>query len=266
MESTLFSLSAVAALIPASLLAWRREGGRDAVFWLGLGVAVAGPVAWGIAQATGSWPTGFAAALWVSVAATLVTYLAVVLTTRQAWRLARLMLPYMLLVALLAGAWQLASGLAPSHGPPIMDAWVAVHIILSLTTYALVTIAAVAGLAAFLQDRTLKRKQPTAMSRALPALADCERIEVGLLAVGEVVLALGLATGVAVQYRLSGSLLVADHKTVLTIAAFLLIGGLLAAHYLAGVRGRTAARLVLVAYLLLTLGYPGVKFITDVLL
>ena len=30
--------------------------------------------------------------------------------------------------------------------------------------------------------------------------------------------------------------------------------------------GRRAARYVLVAYLLLTLGYPGVKFVTDVLL
>jgi ABC-type uncharacterized transport system permease subunit len=61
-------------------------------------------------------------------------------------------------------------------------------------------------------------------------------------------------------------LLVFDHKTVLTITAFVVIGGLLAAHYKTGLRGRQAARIVLLAYLLLTLGYPGVKFITDVVL
>jgi ABC-type uncharacterized transport system permease subunit len=31
-------------------------------------------------------------------------------------------------------------------------------------------------------------------------------------------------------------------------------------------RGRTAARLVLIAYLLLTLAYPGVKFVSIILL
>ena len=37
-------------------------------------------------------------------------------------------------------------------------------------------------------------------------------------------------------------------------------------HFKTGLRGRQAARMVLLAYLLLTLGYPGVKFITDVVL
>ena len=32
------------------------------------------------------------------------------------------------------------------------------------------------------------------------------------------------------------------------------------------IRGRRAARIVLLAYLLLTLAYPGVKFVTDVIL
>jgi ABC-type uncharacterized transport system permease subunit len=41
---------------------------------------------------------------------------------------------------------------------------------------------------------------------------------------------------------------------------------LLVAHYRSGMRGRRAARVVLLAYLLLTLGYPGVKFVTDVLM
>jgi ABC-type uncharacterized transport system permease subunit len=77
---------------------------------------------------------------------------------------------------------------------------------------------------------------------------------------------MGLATGMALQYGDTGTLLVFDHKTVLTITAFVVIGGLLAAHYKTGLRGRQAARIVLLAYLLLTLGYPGVKFITDVVL
>ena len=60
--------------------------------------------------------------------------------------------------------------------------------------------------------------------------------------------------------------MVFDHKTILTVTAFLVIGGLLIAQRVSGVRGRLAARFVLLAYLLLTLGYPGVKFVTDILL
>ena len=53
-----------------------------------------------------------------------------------------------------------------------------------------------------------------------------------------------------------GALLTFDHKTVLTVIAFIVIGALLAAHYRVGLRGRRAARLVLIGYLLVTLVNP----------
>ena len=70
----------------------------------------------------------------------------------------------------------------------------------------------------------------------------------------------------AIHHSETGSILSADHKTVLTIAAFVVIGLMLLAHRVSGLRGRTVTRLVLLAYLLLTMGYPGVKFIADHLL
>jgi ABC-type uncharacterized transport system permease subunit len=57
-----------------------------------------------------------------------------------------------------------------------------------------------------------------------------------------------------------------DHKTVLVLATFVVIVALLWLHFRRGLSGRRAARYILVAYLLLTLGYPGVKFVTDVLI
>jgi ABC-type uncharacterized transport system permease subunit len=84
--------------------------------------------------------------------------------------------------------------------------------------------------------------------------------------IGEGVLSIGLVTGMILAYRETGQILPFDHKTVLSIAAFVVIAGLLVAHYRSGMRGRRAARVVLLAYLLLTLGYPGVKFVTDVLM
>jgi ABC-type uncharacterized transport system permease subunit len=265
MENLLLSLSALAALVPASLQALRPAPARDAAFWGLLAVAVAGPSAWVLVHLTGTWQTGLAPTLWVTVAATMLLYAVTAATTGQAWRLAPLLIPYMLVLGIIATIWQRAPG-QPLIAGTAEGAWISVHIAIAVTTYALVTIAAIAALAAFLQERALKRKRPNDLTRLLPSIADCDRLLVGLLQVGESVLALGLVTGMAVQYRETGQIMVLNHKTILTIAAFVVIGGLLICHYGSGVRGRLAARIVLLAYLLLTLGYPGVKFVTDVLM
>ena len=51
--------------------------------------------------------------------------------------------------------------------------------------------------------------------------------------------------------------------TIVAGGIFLLLGFL---HHRTGLRGQRAARLILIAYLLVTLAYPGVKFVTDVLM
>jgi len=84
--------------------------------------------------------------------------------------------------------------------------------------------------------------------------------------VAELVLGAGIVTGMTLQYFTTGRLLAFDHKTVLTLLAFAVIGVLLVLQLRSGLRGRRAARLVLAAYLLLTLAYPGVKLVTDVLI
>ncbi|MBL6946134.1 MAG: cytochrome c biogenesis protein CcsA [Rhodospirillales bacterium] len=265
MQNFLFNLSALVALVPATVVGLRRGGERDAVFWLVLAVALAGPSAWIVAQTGGAWQTGFSSALWVTVAGSLLVFILSSAATTQAWRLLPLVAPYLLLIGVLATIWQQAPFDEPLNSAAA-TAWVHTHILVSVATYALVTIAAVAALGAFVQERALKKKRPTALSKRLPSVADCESLVVKLLAIGEAVLALGMITGMAMQYAATGTLLVFDHKTVLAVAAFVVIGGLLIAHYRTGVRGRVAARIVLLAYLLLTLGYPGVKFVTDVLL
>ena len=81
-----------------------------------------------------------------------------------------------------------------------------------------------------------------------------------------IVLGCGLVSGMASQYFVDGSLFPFDHKAVLSLIALAVIIVLLVVHRRTGIRGRRAARIVLLAYLLLTLAYPGVKFVTDVLL
>ncbi len=263
-ENLIFNLSAIVALLPSALLPLRRDHGRDLLFWLVLLVAVAGPLILVLASMASAWRTDLSMTLWVTVAATMIVFAATAAVTREGWRLTQLISSYMACLGILAIIWSQAQ-----HKPIPADApsgWIGAHITVSVVTYALVTLAAVAALAAFLQERALKRKHPTTLTRLLPSVADCESLLVRLLVLGELVLALGLATGMALQHEETGSLLVFDHKTVLTVTTFAVIGVLLWAHFKTGLRGRKAARIVLLAYLLLTLGYPGVKFVTDVIM
>ncbi len=264
-NNIVLSLTALLALVPASLLPYRRAAARpDLLFWSLLAVAVAGPAAASLVQFSGSWQTGLAGALWISTTASAALFALLAALSRDAWRLAPLLLPYLCLLAALAVIW----GRVPPQGEMAAapGAWLAVHIVVSVATYALSTLAAVASCAVLVQERALKRKQPGPLSRSLPAIVDAERLELRLLMVAELVLGAGIVTGMALQYLASGELLAFDHKTVLSLLAFAIIGALLVLQLRSGLRGRRAARLVLAAYLLLTLAYPGVKLVTDVLI
>ena len=258
------NLAALAALLPATLLPLRRNATRDRLFWTLIGLAVAGPVAWTLAQLSGAWRTNLSTDLWAGVSASLVVFAAVALVNRQAWRVAPLLMPYLFALGALASLF--ATVPAPPMSGAVPAAWVDLHIILSILTLGLLTVAASAALASFLQARALKTKQANRLTRLLPAVIDSEWLFERLLIVSEIILASGVATGMATQYDESGVVLRFDHKSILTLSAFAVIGMLLIGRRVCGVRGQMAARVVLSAYMLVILGYFGVKFVRQVLL
>ncbi len=266
MSSTLmFNLLALAALVPAALLPLRGDAtARDGVFWALLALAVLGPFLWAGYAMSGVWKSGLSITLWVTIAAAMTLFAVICVATREAWRLTPLMAPYMLVLGALATVMQSAPEGGLSNAAP--RTWVIIHIVVAIATYALVTVGAVAALAAFMRERALKLKRPNRLAAMLPSVADCEHLSVRLLAWGEGILGIGLATGMATLYMERGIILVLDHKTVLSIAAFVIIGALLWVHQKTGIRGRRAARIVLLAYLLLVLATVGVKLVTDVLM
>ena len=260
----LMSLSALAALVPVSIWSFKSSPARrDVVFWAVLTAALAGPAAVSVVQLYRPWQSGLSLALWMSIAASMATLIVVSLAMREAWRLTPLLAPYLLLLGVLATLWSNVEPSGPALAPP--DAWVTLHIVVSVATYGLCTLAAVAGAAVLLQERAIKRKRPHGLTHRLPSVADALRLQVRLLKVSALVLALGILTGMAGQYLTSGQVLEFDHKTLLSFLAFGVILLLLSLHQRSGLRGQRLARLILLAYLLLTLAYPGVKFVSDVL-
>ena len=258
------NISALLALVPATLYSFSAKARPEAVFWAVVAVAAAGSLTAVWLQFGGAWRTGFSLALWVTVALSVCLFAALTALTKTSWRLAPLLLPYLFGLGGLATMWSQAPARPMIAVAPA--GWIGLHIAASIVTYAILTVAAVSGLAVFLQERSLKSKHSTTLNRMLPSVADAETLQVRLMIAAQAVLTLGLLSGMATQYFTTGDLLVFDHKVLLTLAAFLTIGGMLLVHFRTGLRGRKAARLALVAYLLVTLGYPGVKFVTDVLL
>lgn len=263
--SLLHSLTALFCLVPASLLVVRAESRRDIAFWAAGGLAFSGSAVLSATLVGNGWVTGLAPALWVSIAATMAAFGAAAVLVRQAWRIFPLLMPYLFILGLIATVWLHAMG-RPLAASDLPAGWVGLHILVGVATYALLTLASVAALAAFLQERALKLKKPNRLTRQLPSVADSESLSARLLMISEAVLGAGLLSGVAVEWLQYGRVIEFDHKILLSILAFLVIGALLLARRFTGVRGRMAARIVLVAYLLLTLAYPGVKFVTSVLL
>lgn len=264
MESNLIlSIAAVAAMIPATAMAWRTDASRGSIFWLLLAVALSGTASWVWVAFSQGWRTGFAPTLWVTVCATLAVFGIVAAVTRDGFRLASVLMPYLLVLGILATVW-LNSPEQPLRGDAAVG-WLDAHIAFSLATYAILTLAALAGFSAFAQERALKRKAQGRMTRALPGLSSAEGLESSLLTLGAAVLAIGVVTGMAVDYLTTGALFHVSHKTMFALLALAVVFALLIARRTVGLRGRQAARLVMLAYLLLTLGYPGVKFVTDVL-
>src|SRR5258708_32443707 len=106
MNSAVLNFAAFLALLPAAVVSFRRQRRPDALFYAVLALAVVGPVAWVAAQMGGPWHTGFAMALWLTIAATMALFLVLALSTRHAWPLAPLLLPYLVTLAVAALLWQ----------------------------------------------------------------------------------------------------------------------------------------------------------------
>ena len=121
MTSLLFhSIGALAGLLPLTVLGFRSDQPRPgSLFWLLLAVALAGAASYAVAANINGWNPSLATTLWVSIAASLAVFAVTALTKPEAWRLARVLLPYLVVLGALASIWSGAGErdvAAPSGG------------------------------------------------------------------------------------------------------------------------------------------------------
>jgi len=145
------------------------------------------------------------------------------------------------------------------------------HLLVAMAAYSLLTIAALHALLMATLDRRLHSplRAQALLGRIfaqLPSLLALEKLLFRLIGAGFLLLTATLVTGVFFSEQLFGRALRFEHKTVFTIASWLVFAGLLGGRIVFGWRGRTALRWTFAGFLMLLLAYVGSRFVLEVLL
>ena len=141
---------------------------------------------------------------------------------------------------------------------------IAAHIVLSITAYALITIAAALAIALALLDRRLRSRQPLGKLAFLPSVEALESGTFQALTAGFAILTLALFSGFVFVDDLFAQDL--SRKTILSCLAWLVFAVLLFGRWRFGWRGRKATRWTLSGFALLGLAYFGSKIVLESIL
>jgi len=249
---------------------WVREDGRvpsgHMDGWLALLVMVHGAVlAWGMFRA-GFLHFGFAhalsAVLWLAVC---IVWLEGMLVPMQGLQL--LALPLAAACAVLP-AWFGGSVLTLTQHSVALRA----HLLVAILAYGLLTLAALHALLMTVLDRQLhapalgRGKIWQRLFAHVPPLLVLEAQLFRLITIGFVLLTVTVVTGVFFSEAVYGMPLRIEHKTIFTLAAWVVFGALVLGRWIFGWRGRVALRWTLSGFAMLLLAYVGVRFVLEVVL
>jgi ABC-type uncharacterized transport system permease subunit len=145
------------------------------------------------------------------------------------------------------------------------------HIAIAILAYSTLTVAAFHAVLMTLQESRLHMRTASggwfsvALDR-LPPLLTMEKLLFRLIAFGFVLLTLTVLSGVVFSEELFGKAVKWDHKTIFTLASWVLFGLLLIGRRWRGWRGKTALRFTLSGFATLLLAYVGSRFVLEVVL
>jgi ABC-type uncharacterized transport system permease subunit len=139
-----------------------------------------------------------------------------------------------------------------------------IHIILSLSAYAVLLMATIQAVILWFQDRELKNKTKRLWVNLLPSFQAMESLLFDLIITGFILLTLALGFGFFTIENFFAQHLA--HKTAFSIISWFVYGFLLIGHYQFGWRGQKAIRFTLIGFLLLAVGFIGSKFVLEMIL
>jgi ABC-type uncharacterized transport system permease subunit len=138
------------------------------------------------------------------------------------------------------------------------------HVLISVSAYSMLILAALQAVLLAVQDRHLHGKHPGGFVRLLPPLQTMERLLFQFIGIGFLLQSLSLLTGFIFLEDMFAQHLV--HKTVLSVAAWVVFAVLLWGRWRFGWRGRIAIRWTLTGVVFLLIAYLGSKLVLELIL
>jgi ABC-type uncharacterized transport system permease subunit len=160
----------------------------------------------------------------------------------------------------------LVDAFMPASGNTIpLDDWkIGLHIIFSVLSAGLLTLASITAVALAILDHVLRRPGNLALAQRMPPLQTLENFLFQLIWIGFFLLSLTILSGLLFVHDLFGQHLA--QKTILTICAWVMFAILLWGRVRYGWRGRVAIRWALSGYATLVAAYFGSKLILEQIL
>ena len=162
--------------------------------------------------------------------------------------------PMSAVTALLAWALGINAGKA-------YDVGLLTHILLSILSYSIFTIATIQAFLLSRQESALKHHHTRGLVSSLPPLQTMERLLFEMITTGLALLTAAMITGFLFFEDLFAQQLV--HKTTLSILAWILYATLLFGRFTFGWRSQTAVRWTMGSFLVLALGFFGSKAVIE---
>jgi ABC-type transport system involved in cytochrome c biogenesis permease subunit len=164
--------------------------------------------------------------------------------------------PFILLFMIAAAGQEASKYLLPQN----LQSWLtAVHLFLAIVGEALFIIASCAGIMFVMQNRLLKHKKLSRMSRLLPSLNDLDRINHICLLCGFPILSVGIIVGAVFAELNWRAGWLGDPKIIWTFAGWIIYGFLLHQRLAIGWKGYRMAVISGAAFILLFLSYGSVR-------
>ena len=165
------------------------------------------------------------------------------------------------LALILVGLGSYSTGGPLQVGPLFHSLWLTFHLGAVFAGYAFFGLAFVAGVMYLMQERQIKSKHPGPVFRRLPSLNVLDNLNYYCLTLGFPLMTLGLILGMVYAQATLGTYWRWDPKEVWSLVLWLFYAVLLHQRLTVGWRGRRAAIMAIIGFLVLCFTFVGVNMI-----
>lgn len=145
--------------------------------------------------------------------------------------------------------------------PALQSIWLPIHATISIISYAIFTVSFLIAVMYLMQERQIKAKKLGGIFKRLPSLDGLDAILGKTLALGFAILTLGIVTGSIWAEEAWGAYWSWDPKETWSLVTWLLYAAILHQRFTVGWRGRRAAIMTIIAFIVLIFTFLGVNLL-----